>query len=68
MALGGVIGTVSYEGEISDFMLFLRLGEYVHVGKGTSFGWENMRFYNNHLPQRTRRAQKKVCLEVWENT
>ena len=38
MSLGGVTGTVSYEGDISDFMLLLRLGEYAHVGKGTSFG------------------------------
>ena len=38
MSLGGVTGTISYEGNISDFMLLLRLGEYVHVGKGTSFG------------------------------
>jgi hypothetical protein len=38
MALGGLTGTVSFAGEIAPFAPFLRLGEVLHVGKGTSFG------------------------------
>ena len=38
MSLGGIVGRVLYEGDMSDFMALLRLGEYIHVGKGTSFG------------------------------
>lgn len=38
MKLGGVIGEITYEGDIAPFMPFLRAGEILHVGKGTSFG------------------------------
>lgn len=38
MKLGGFVGEASFEGALGDFMPFLRLGEHIHVGKGTSFG------------------------------
>lgn len=38
MQLGGLIGSIAFEGDLTPFMPYLRLGERVHVGKGTSFG------------------------------
>ena len=36
--MGGYIGEVTFEGLIGPFMPLLRLGEAIHMGKGTSFG------------------------------
>jgi len=38
MKLGGVIGRIAFKGEIGEFMPFIKLGEFLHVGKGTTFG------------------------------
>lgn len=38
MKLGGLVGNITYSGNISPFMQFLNAGEIFHIGKGTSFG------------------------------
>lgn len=38
MKMGGFVGSVKFQGEFEKFIPFLLLGEYIHVGKGTSFG------------------------------
>lgn len=38
MKMGGFVGSVKFDGDFEKFMPFLLLGEYIHVGKGTSFG------------------------------
>jgi hypothetical protein len=36
--LSGLIGTVTYGGNLSDYHLLLLVGEYFHLGKGAAFG------------------------------
>lgn len=38
MRLGGLIGEITYIGNIEPFMPLLKAGETMHIGKGTSFG------------------------------
>ncbi len=38
LKMGGIVGEVSFVGELGEFLPFLLLGEQIHVGKGTSFG------------------------------
>jgi hypothetical protein len=38
MKLGGLVGQVLYRGDTSPFLPLLTLGQWVHVGKNTSFG------------------------------
>jgi len=45
MKMGGFIGEVVYSGELEPFIPFLLLGEYIHLGKGATFGmgWYRLR-------------------------
>ncbi|KAF0218073.1 MAG: hypothetical protein FD174_3093 [Geobacteraceae bacterium] len=36
--LCGVMGTVTFSGDVADFLPFILLGEHFHVGKGAPFG------------------------------
>ncbi|MBC8232906.1 CRISPR system precrRNA processing endoribonuclease RAMP protein Cas6, partial [bacterium] len=38
MNWGGLVGELDFVGELSEFLPYIRLGEYVHVGKSATFG------------------------------
>ncbi len=38
MKLGGVLGTLTLEGDLAPFASLVRTAEVVHVGKGATFG------------------------------
>lgn len=38
MKMGGFVGEITFEGDISPFMPLVKAGEILHVGKGTGFG------------------------------
>ncbi len=38
MKMGGFIGEARFQGDLKPFWPYIRLGEFVHIGKGSSFG------------------------------
>jgi CRISPR/Cas system endoribonuclease Cas6 (RAMP superfamily) len=47
ITLGGLVGTVTYAGDLNEFWPLLKIGEYVHVGKGAVFGMGKYRLEEN---------------------
>jgi hypothetical protein len=38
VSMGGVSGWIEFAGDVAEFLPFLKIGEYLHVGKGTGLG------------------------------
>ncbi|MEO0131442.1 MAG: CRISPR system precrRNA processing endoribonuclease RAMP protein Cas6 [candidate division WOR-3 bacterium] len=38
ISIAGMIGEFTYQGDLTEFLPYLKIGEVVHVGKGTVFG------------------------------
>jgi CRISPR-associated endoribonuclease Cas6 len=38
LKMGGFLGDIAFEGDLAEFMPYLKLGEFLHIGKGTVFG------------------------------
>lgn len=47
LGMGGVCGTIEFTGDLGPFIPFLRIGEYLHVGKGTAFGLGKIKLIKN---------------------
>lgn len=43
MRLGGIVGSITYRGDFRKYLPLLRLGEHIHVGKATTFGFGKYR-------------------------
>lgn len=41
--MSGFIGTIRFEGEVGPFLPFISLGEYLHIGDHTAFGYGHYR-------------------------
>lgn len=36
--MGGFVGEISFKGDLTEFLPYIKLGEYFHIGKGTVYG------------------------------
>jgi len=45
LSMGGVSGMLEFGGDFNPFVSFLRIGEYIHLGKGTAFGLGKIKIF-----------------------
>lgn len=38
LKMGGFVGSITFEGDLEEFLPYIKLGEYLHIGQGTTFG------------------------------
>ncbi|MBF0369878.1 MAG: CRISPR system precrRNA processing endoribonuclease RAMP protein Cas6 [Magnetococcales bacterium] len=50
LILGGLFGTASFDGDLTPFTPWLRLGEILHTGKATGFGFGKYRLLSTPTP------------------
>lgn len=48
MLMGGIVGSILYEGSLEEFLPLLELCSKVHLGKNTSFGLGKMKIMEEH--------------------
>jgi hypothetical protein len=61
MKLGGFVGEVEYRGELREFVPLLKLGEQIHLGKGTGFGLGKYVLVDAEHEPRTRNRVKGLA-------
>lgn len=44
--MGGLIGELTYQGTFTPYSKFLKLGQYIHIGKNTAFGMGKYNIYS----------------------
>lgn len=47
MKMGGIVGSLSYAGDLASFMPLILLGQFTHIGKNTTFGLGKYVFTSN---------------------
>ena len=51
MLMGGMLGYAAYEGDINEFLPFLKAGEKLHLGKQTTFGLGKIKLRSDGSPK-----------------
>jgi len=59
LKMGGFVGRVEYRGELGEFVPLLKLGEKIHLGKGTGFGLGKYKIIDYDHEQRARVTSTK---------